>query len=137
MICRKSAPCLSDLPVFLAKSELFYSDLMHFSGSQSKGSQKNGERQLDRTKNTPREKSQGVFGVHYYLLAGYARSAMQPAASRPSEHAARVVAAPVGTRGTRGRWPVRARSAMQPAASRRASQYERLPQANQAGRCYS
>ena len=31
----------------------------------------------------------------------------------------------------------RARSAMQPAASRHASRYERLPQANQAGRFYS
>ena len=39
------------------------------------------EKQLGRAKNTPREKPQGVFGVrcsvfgvHYYLLAGYARS---------------------------------------------------------------
>ena len=33
MICRKSAPCLSVLPVFLTMSELFYSDMVHFSGS--------------------------------------------------------------------------------------------------------
>ena len=33
-----------------------------------------------------------VFGVHYYLLAGYARSrrCSQPAASRPSEPEARI-----------------------------------------------
>ncbi len=33
MICRKSAPSLSYLPVFLTMSELFYSDMVHFSGS--------------------------------------------------------------------------------------------------------
>ena len=32
MICRKSSPSLSDLPVFLAMSELFYTDMMRFSG---------------------------------------------------------------------------------------------------------
>jgi len=34
MIYRKNAPSLNDLPVFLAMSELFYSDFMYFSGSQ-------------------------------------------------------------------------------------------------------
>ena len=40
MICRKSAPSLSVLPVFLAKSELFYSDMMRFSGSRGALSEK-------------------------------------------------------------------------------------------------
>ena len=36
-------------------SELFYSDMMSFSGSQSKGSQKMVEKQLDRKKHTSGE----------------------------------------------------------------------------------
>ena len=57
------------------------------------------EKQLDRTKTHLGRSPQGVFGVHYYLLAGYARSrrCSQLAASRPSlssqRNAARSLAA--------------------------------------------
>ena len=40
MICRKSAPSLSYLPVFLTMSELFYSDMVHFSGSHGASGEK-------------------------------------------------------------------------------------------------
>ena len=50
------------------------------------------EKQLGRIKTHLGRSPQGVFGVHYYLLAGYARSrrCSQPAASRPSEPEARI-----------------------------------------------
>ena len=67
----------------LAMSELFYSDMMSFSGSQSKGGQKMVEKQLGRIKTHLGRSPQGVFGVHYYLLAGYARShSLTPVAAR-------------------------------------------------------
>ena len=123
MICRKSAPSLSYLPVFLAMSEQIYSDMMHFSGSQSEGNQKMVERRSVTQKHTSGE-AQGVFGVHYYLLAGYARSRRNyVAVAVGAEPAARVVAA-----------PVRARS-LHTAGARLASRCERLPQANRADRC--
>ena len=63
---------------------------MSFPGSHSEPIKKWREAAWSH-KNTLREKPQGVFGVHYYLLAGYARSrrCSQPAASRPSEPEAR------------------------------------------------
>ena len=55
---------------------------MSFSGSQSELIKKWREATCSH-KNTPREKPQGVFGVHYCLIA--VRSAMQLAASLPSQ----------------------------------------------------
>lgn len=47
--------------------------MMSFPGSHSEPIKKWKEAAWSH-KNTLREKPQGVFGVHYYLLAGYARS---------------------------------------------------------------
>ena len=75
-------------------SEQIYSDMMHFSGSQSEGNQKMTERRLIAHKNTPREKPQGVFGVQYYLFAAVFVTA---------RHARRTRRSPCDRRGVRSR----------------------------------
>ena len=59
-------------------SELFYSDMMSFSGSQSKGSQKMVEKQLDRIKThlgrNPKVCSVCTIACSQTMLAGAARA---------------------------------------------------------------
>ena len=63
-------------------SELFYSDMMSFSGSQSKGSQKMVEKQLDRKKHTsgeaPKVCSVCTITCSQAMLAADAARSSQP-----------------------------------------------------------
>jgi len=77
-------------------SELFYSDMMSFSGSQSKGSQKMVEKQLDRKKHTsgeaPKVCSVCTITCSQAMLAADAARSPQPRA-RQSPKPARSLAA--------------------------------------------
>jgi len=76
-------------------SELFYSDMMSFSGSQSKGSQKMVEKQLDRKKHTsgeaPKVCSVCTITCSQAMLAADAARSPQPRA-RQSPKPARSLA---------------------------------------------
>ena len=64
-------------------SEQIYSDMMHFLGSQSKGSQKMERGSLNAQKHTSGEapKVCSVFGVQYYLVVAHVAAVSAEAAA--------------------------------------------------------
>ena len=93
------------------------------------------ERRSIARKNTPREKPQGVFSVQYYLVVAHVAVAAGTAPVVAAAGTAPVVVAPVVA--AAGTAPVVVAASAEPPApaARHVSRYERLPQANRAGRC--